>query len=295
MKDNLIYSQTTRVVGEKNNVDNFKLGIKRLEDSKFNYANLNFFEIQELLDKDNYKEIFNDLIIFLNTSSITFNIAHAPIHYPFFFNAYYNRDDISVLKNRILKAIDVSKRVGVKKIVIHVGTYLDENYNYDVEKSIEHNIKYLEPFVEKAVESNILVAIENGTQMEKDEPLFKNTAPYIDELIKIVEYYNKKYNKEVLGICFDFGHANVGNLNMYDEIIKIGNKLKVTHIHDNYGIDSHNQPFDGTINWTDVRNALTDINYDGELTSEVRYTVDELSDSTNINKTYDLIQKIHQG
>ena len=292
MKDNLIYSQTTRVVGEKNNVDNFKLGIKRLEDSKFNYANLNFFEIQELLDKDNYKEIFNDLINFLNTSSITFNIAHAPIHYPFFFNAYYNRDDISVLKNRILKAIDVSKRVGVKKIVIHVGTYLDENYNYDVEKSIEHNIKYLEPFVEKAVESNILVAIENGTQMEKDEPLFKNTAPYIDELIKIVEYYNKKYNKEVLGICFDFGHANVGNLNMYDEIIKIGNKLKVTHIHDNYGIDSHNQPFDGTINWTDVRNALTDINYDGELTSEVRYTVDELSDSTNINKTYDLIQKI---
>ena len=266
MKDNLIYSQTTRVVGEKNNVDNFKLGIKRLEDSKFNYANLNFFEIQELLDKDNYKEIFNDLINFLNTSSIIFNIAHAPIHYPFFFNSYYNRDDISVLKNRILKAIDVSKRVGVKKIVIHVGTYLDENYNYDVEKSIEHNIKYLEPFVEKAVESNILVAIENGTQMEKDEPLFKNTAPYIDELIKIVEYYNKKYNKEVLGICFDFGHANVGNLNMYDEIIKIGNKLKVTHIHDNYGIDSHNQPFDGTINWTDVRNALTDINYDGELT-----------------------------
>lgn len=76
---------------------------------------------------------------------------------------------------------------------------------------------------------------------------------------------------------------------MYNEIIKIGNKLKGTHIHDNYGIDSHNQPFDETINQTDVRNALTDINYDVELTSEVRYTVDELSDSTNINKTYDLI------
>ena len=56
----------------------------------------------------------------------------------------------------------------LKKIVIHVRTYLDEDYNYDVEKSIEHNIKYLEPFVEKAVESNILVTIENGTQMEKD-------------------------------------------------------------------------------------------------------------------------------
>lgn len=295
MKDDLIYSTTTRTVGEKNNVDNFKLGIKRLEDSKFNYANLNFFEIQELLEKENYKEIFKDIIDFLNNSSITFNIAHAPIHYPFFFNTYYKRDDIDMLTNRILRALNISKAVGVKKIVIHVGTYLDENYNYDVEKSIEHNIKYLEPFVKKAVENNILVAIENGTQMEKDDPQFKNTAPYIDELIKIVEYYNNKYGKEVLGICLDFGHANVGNLDMYKEIKKIGKKLIVTHIHDNYGTDSHNQPFDGTVNWDDVRKALTEIEFEGELTSEVRYTVEELSDSTNINKTYDLIQKIHKG
>ncbi len=295
MKDDIIYSQTTRTVGEKNNVDNFKLGIKRLEDSKFAYANLNFFEIQELLDKDDYEDIFGDLIEFLKDSSITFNIAHAPIHYPFFFNTYYKRDDIDTLKNRILKSLDISKEIGVKKIVIHVGTYLDKDYNYDINKSIEHNIKYLEPFVKKAIENNILIAIENGTQMEKDDPLFKNTAPYIDELIRIVEYYNKKYDKEVLGVCFDFGHANVGNLDMYNEIVKIGNKLIVTHIHDNYGTDSHNQPFDGTVNWEDVRKALIDINYNGELTSEVRYSKEELSDSSNINKTYDLIKKIHLG
>ena len=295
MKDDTIYSQTTRTVGEKNNVDNFKLGIKRLEDSKFAYANLNFFEIQELLDKNDYEDIFGDLIEFLKDSSITFNIAHAPIHYPFFFNTYYKRDDIDTLKNRILKSLDISKEIGVKRIVIHVGTYLDKDYNYDINKSIEHNIKYLEPFVKKAIENNILIAIENGTQMEKDDPLFKNTAPYIDELIRIVEYYNKKYDKEVLGVCFDFGHANVGNLDMYNEIVKIGNKLIVTHIHDNYGTDSHNQPFDGTVNWDDVRKALTDINYNGELTSEVRYSKEELSDSSNINKTYDLIKKIHLG
>lgn len=295
MKDNLIYSTTTRTVGEKNNIANFKLGIERLENSKFNYANLNFFEIQELLDKDDYQEIFIKLTNILKETPIIFNIAHAPIHYPFFFNNYYKRNDICILEDRILKALDIAKEVGVKKIVIHVGTYLDENYNYDIENSIKHNIKYLEPFVKKAAESNILIAIENGTQMQKDEPAFKNTAPYIDELIQIVEYYNKKYKKEVMGICFDFGHANVGNLDIYNEIKKIGSKLKVTHIHDNYGTDSHNQPFDGTINWIDVRNALTEINYDGELTSEVRYTIEELSDSTNINKTYDLIQKIHQG
>lgn len=295
MKQKLIYSQTTRNVGEHNDIESFKTGIERIRQSKFEYANLNFFEIQGLLEKENYKEIFEDLIYFLKNSGITFNIAHAPIHYPFFFNTFYKREDINILNERVLKSIDISNKLGVKKIVIHVGTYLDENYNYDLEKSIEHNIKYLEKFVKKASEYNILVAIENGTQMEKDEPMFKNTAPYIDELIKIVNYFNNKYEKEVLGICFDFGHANVANLDMYKELIKIGDMLKVTHIHDNYGLDDHNQPLDGTINWNEVRNGLYDINYSGELTSEVRYTKEELSDPSNINKTYDLIDKIYLG
>lgn len=295
MNTNLIYSQTTRSVGEKNDVNNFKLGIKILESSKFNYANLNFFEIQELFNKDNHEEIFNDLIDFLNSSTIIFNIAHAPIHFPFFFNTFYKRDDMNLLNERVLKAIDISSKLNVKKIVIHIGTYLDDNYNYDIEKSIEHNIKYLEPFVKKATENNIIIAIENGTQMEKDEPKFKNTAPNVDELIEIVKYFNDKYKKEVLGICFDFGHANVAGLDLYNEIIKIGNMLKVTHIHDNYGLDDHNQPYDGTINWDEVRSALNDISYNGELTSEVRYTKKELADSLNIDKTYDLIKKIHLG
>lgn len=51
MKNDIIYSQTTRIVGEKNNVENFKLGIKRLEDSKFNYANLNFLKYKNYLIK----------------------------------------------------------------------------------------------------------------------------------------------------------------------------------------------------------------------------------------------------
>ena len=45
----------------------------------------------------------------------------------------------------------------------------------------------------------------------------------------------------------------------------------------------------------EFKKALTDINYNGELTSEVRYSKEELSDSSNINKTYDLIKKIHLG
>lgn len=295
MKDNLIYSTTTRVVGEKNNIDNFKLGIERLENSKFKYANLNFIEMQELLDEDKYQDTFVKLTNILKETSIIFNIAHAPIHYPFFFNYHYKRNDVDIVEDRIHKAIDISKEIGVKMMVIHVGTYFDENYKYDMEKSIECNIKYLEPFVKKAVENNMSVAIENGTQIQEDEARFEDTAPHIEELIEIVDYFNKKYEKEVMGVCFDFGHANLGKLDMYSELKKIGSRLKATHIHDNYGDDSHSQPFNGNINWADVRKGLSEIDYEGELTSEVKYTFEELSDVSNINKTYDLIEKIHKG
>ena len=43
-----------------------------------------------------------------------------------------------------------------------------------------------------------------------------------------------------------------------------------------------------------LEKALTDINYNGKLTLEVRYTIDEFSDLININETYCLIQKIHE-
>ena len=140
-------------------------------------------------------------------------------------------------------------------------------------------------FVELSNKNNIKIAIENGTNMEEE------VTPTIDELISIVDYYNNYYNKEVLGICFDFGHANVGKLDIYNEIKKIGNRLKVTHIHDNYGTDTHNFPFNGNIDWKRVIVALNEINYTGELTLEVRYE-DNKFNYDKINETYLLLEKI---
>ena len=74
-----------------------------------------------------------------------------------------------------------------------MGTYLDADGKYDAKKSIEYNIKYLDKFVKCAEENKIKIAIENGTQNE-----IWGAPPHIDELIKIVDYFNNKYQKEIL-------------------------------------------------------------------------------------------------
>ena len=280
-----VYSTTTRSLGEKNNIITFKNGLKELEKSKFTNANFNFFEIQELLDNDNYEETFDEI---MKNCNLKFNTAHAPIHFPFFFNTYYELEEKGLYEQRITRAINLSSKLNVEWIVIHIGTVLDNEGKYDLKKSTEENINYLKEFVELANRNSIKIAIENGTNMEEE------VTPSIDELINIVDYYNNYYNKEVLGICFDFGHANVGKLDIYSEIKKIGNRLKVTHIHDNYGTDTHNFPFNGKIDWKKASTALNEIDYNGELTLEVRYEDNKFNYDV-INETYLLLEKIKKG
>lgn len=284
------FSTTVRILKEKT-LENLGKELEVLSKSKFNNINFGFTEIQDLLDKDIDLKPIAYKCKELNLVS---NTGHAPIHWPFTFNDYYTRTDREILEKRILKSIKLAKLFDIKWLVIHVGTYLDKDGKYDIEKSIEYNIEYLDKFVKCAEENNIRIAIENGTQNE-----IYGAPPHVEELIKIVDYFNNKYQKEILGICFDFGHANVGRVNIYDEIKKVGTKLKVTHIHDNYGKDDHYFPYKGDINWNIAMKALKEIEYKGELTLEVRYNpkIEELNSSDTItleliNTTYKLLEKL---
>ena len=108
----------------------------------------------------------------------------------------------SVYEKRILRSIELSGMLHAKWIVIHVGTALDSTGRYDLKESVHKNICYLKEFVSCAMQNHIGIAIENGTNMEEE------VTPSVDELIEITDYYNHVYQTEILGICFDFGHAN---------------------------------------------------------------------------------------
>lgn len=92
-----------------------------------------------------------------------------------------------------------------------------------------------------------------------------------------IDRINDRYGAEVLGFCFDTGHANLVGLDMEQFITTLDHRLKVLHIHDNDGIgDLHQIPFTFTktrenqpsTDWDGFLRGLKTIEFDGVLSFE---------------------------
>lgn len=290
----VLLSTTTRELmdGERNqgDIEEIKKFMIEIAKSKFNHINFNFCDIPNILKQNNCEEKIDEIIKLCREYNINIETAHATFHWPFLFQEYESREDKEELENGIIKSIQMAKRMNVKWITLHLGQLLDKEGKYNYQESAKANIRYLNKFIELANDLEIGIAIENGTNM------LQNVTPTIEELIEIVDFYNQLYKKEVLGICYDFGHANVGDWNQYESIKKIGKHLKVTHIHDNIGKDTHQIPFTGNIDFKSAMKALKEINYTGNLTLELKYQENEMGENclVTLNKTYDILNQLKQ-
>lgn len=92
-----------------------------------------------------------------------------------------------------------------------------------------------------------------------------------------IDALNEKYGAEVLGFCFDTGHANLVGIDFEEFIRILDSRLKVLHIHDNDGIgDLHQIPFTFTktrentssTDWGGFMRGLRAVNYSGVLSFE---------------------------
>jgi sugar phosphate isomerase/epimerase len=123
----------------------------------------------------------------------------------------------------------------------------------------EKTSEFLEFLAPMAREMGITICIENlyngigGHMME---------GPCCDarKAVERIDRMNDKYGAEVLGFCFDTGHANLVGLDFEDFITTLGHRLKVLHIHDNDGIsDLHQMPF----TFTKTRDNTPSTDWDG--------------------------------
>ncbi|MCI7789390.1 MAG: sugar phosphate isomerase/epimerase [Lachnospiraceae bacterium] len=144
-------------------------------------------------------------------------------------------------------------------IVIHgfkLARYLGSE-----EKEWKQTEGFIDSIARMAKKSGITICIENlydgigGHLIEGPGCDARKAAERIDRI-------NDRYGSEVLGFCFDTGHANLVGLDMERFITTLGYRLKVLHIHDNDGIgDLHQIPF----TFTKTRENKPSTDWDGFL------------------------------
>lgn len=100
-----------------------------------------------------------------------------------------------------------------------------------------------------------------------------------------VEYLLDNITNDNFGLCFDVGHYHA-HFNDDWNLDKYKGRVFCVHLHDNHGnnIDEHLLPYDGTLNWDDVKEKLNSLSYDGPITMELCYRNDYLN--MNINDFY---------
>lgn len=144
------------------------------------------------------------------------------------------------------------------------------------EKEWERTEEFLDFLAPMAKEMGITLCIENLYD-GVGEHLVEGPCCHAGKAAERIDRMNEKYQAEVLGFCFDTGHANLVGLDFERFITTLGSRLKVLHIHDNDGIsDQHQIPFTFTrtrenrssTDWEGFVRGLKRIRYEGVLSFE---------------------------
>ena len=228
----------------------FSLNSYLLNSSLYRFEINNFFDQSEV----ELETFFTPHKRAAKTANIKINQMHMP--YP---NYVPNGGDElnDYLKNIVApKSMKICAFMDCQYIVIHgfkLAHYLGSE-EVEWKKTLEF-IEFLAPL---AKELGITICIEN---------IYTNIGNHIVEgpccdarkAAARIDTVNEKYGAEVLGFCFDTGHANLVGIDF--EVL--GNRLKVLHIHDNDGVrDLHQIPF----TFTRSRENKTSTDWEGFIT-----------------------------
>lgn len=240
--------QTKNVVYDRNPQEGFAM----LSDAGFSCVDfsLNGYLLNTDIYQSNFNRFFDASISELEhfftphkNAAEEAGISIYQMHMPYpVFAPTGSRQTNDYLWNEVAsKSMEICSFFGCPYIVIH-GFKLAKFLGSEAEewKRTEEFIDFIAPM---AKEMGITICIENlydgvgGHLVEGPCCDAKKAAERIDRI-------NDRYHAQVLGFCFDTGHANLVGIDFESFLTTLDYRLKVLHIHDNDGIsDLHQIPF----------------------------------------------------
>lgn len=172
------------------------------------------------------------------------------------------------------KSMEICRFLECPYIVIH-GFKLAELLGSE-EAEWEKTEEFIDSIAPFAAKNGITICIENLYNLQGSH-MIEGPCCDAQKAAKRIDEINKRYGAEVLGFCFDSGHANLLGIDFADFIRTLGDRLKVLHLHDNDGIhDLHQLPYTFTrtrenttsTDWEGLLSGLRSIGFDRVLSFE---------------------------
>lgn len=162
---------------------------------------------------------------------------------------------------KMQRSIEMCAELGCHNWVIHpIMPHGEQDRNTENgKKTWELNYRFFRKLLETAKANDVTICLENmpSTTLSLATP---------QDILQFV----KAMDDDHFRICFDTGHAAVASsASVEDAIRELGDLIRVLHVHDScLGMDLHLIPYQGTINWTGVSDALRDIGFSGVFSLE---------------------------
>ena len=214
------------------------------------------------LRSDEWEKDVQDATRIFAHYGLTVHQTHAP------FNRYgsygkYNEGFHALCLERCAAATEM---LGARYMVAHGDEFDFENNTFTPEAALDYNRSLFLPYVERAERNGYKVAFETVFE-DWDRRRYTSKA---DELMGLIA----SFESPAAVCCWDFGHANVSFRNKAPDVIRrFGSLIECTHLHDNTGMDSHQMPLTGDIDWQTTMAAFHDIDYKGVLSVEYSHGI----------------------
>lgn len=205
-------------------------------------------------------------------AGITINQMHMP--YPIYVPTGKKELNEYLWNQMAPKSMAICSFLECPYIVIHgfkLARYLGSE-----EAEWKQTESFIDSIAPLAKEMGITICIENLYDSVGGH-LVEGPCCDVRKAVERIDRINDKYHAEVLGFCFDTGHANLVGIDFESFITALGCRLKVFHIHDNDGVgDLHQIPFTfartrenkSSTDWDGFIRGLQNIRYDKVLSFE---------------------------
>lgn len=206
------------------------------------------------LGRDDWSEQAKEAAKIFDAYGLTVHQTHAP------FNRYrsYSPEDFLLCLERCAQ---VTQQLGAEYMVAHGDEFDFSAMEFTPEAALEINHKLYRPYVEMGEKNGFKVAFETVF----DDMGLRRYTSRVEELEALIT----SFDSQSAVCCWDFGHANVAmRRKAPDAIRRLGSLIQCTHLHDNSGVDAHQIPLTGDIDWTETMKAFREIGYQGILSVE---------------------------